>query len=647
MAARDHSPRPLISSLVTLALATIVTAGATIAAGCGARDDGIFGPGTGGEGGQGASTSDGGGGSGGGPPLPPAKADKVDLLLVIDNSRSMADKQEILSLTIPELLQRFINPLCVDAQGLAVSEQPSNADADCPTGSERLFPPVTDLHVGVVSTSLGGHGADACTGENDPTENDRGQLLTRGPGGPVPTWSDKDFLAWDPLGDKTPPGTSNVAQFESNLKALIIGTGQLGCGFEASLESWYRFLVDPQPYETITVENSSAVLDGVDQVILEQRRNFLRPDSLLSIVMLSDENDCSIRDGGQFYFAAQIFQPGTTSLYHLPKPRAACEDDPYDPCCRSCGQNPGDGCSTAQDECSGALDNLADNVNLRCWDQKRRFGIDFTWPVDRYVSGLTDPQVTDRFGNVVPNPIFSDLDPTDELTKVRDERLVYLTALVGVPWQDLARQDGSGNPDLVSGLDGEGRPIGAFQNGKELADNGTWNIVLGNPMTYVTSPGTLPSDPLMRESVEPRSGTHPILGSPVAPPGASYDANPINGHEYSIPLRDDLQYSCVFPLFVPRDCSNPYLTACDCADPGNDDPLCQDETTDQFGTTQYRAKAYPGLRHLEVLRDLGARGVAGSICPAQLEDPNSPDFGYVPTVRTLVREVAPALDESE
>lgn len=646
MAACDRSRRRpvVIPSLLTLSLAAAVA----MTAGCGARDNGIFGPGTGGEGGEGASVADGGGGAGGSEPLPPAKTDKVDLLLVIDNSRSMADKQEILSLSVPELIDRFTNPLCVGVDGVAVAGQPTSGAEDCPAGSERLFPPVSDIHIGVVSTSLGGHGADACTGMNDPTENDRGRLLDRGPGGTVPTWDGKQFLAWDPLGQKSPPGTSNDSMLESNLKALILGTGQLGCGFEASLESWYRFLVDPEPYESIAIENNSAVLQGVDQVILEQRRNFLRPDSLLSIVMLSDENDCSIRDGGQFYFAAQIFQPNTTNIYHLPKPRAACEDDPYDPCCRSCGQNPGDGCSTAQDDCSsGALSNLEDNINLRCWEQKRRFGIDFLWPLDRYASGLTDEQVTDRFGNVVPNPIFSDLDPTDEITDVRDERLVYLTALVGVPWQDLARQNASGTPDLVSGLDSEGKPIGAFQNGAELADNGTWDVVLGEPTTYVSQPSTLPDDPLMREAVDPRSGTHPIIGTPVAPPGASYDANAINGHEYSIPLRDDLQYACVFPLFVPKDCNNPNEIACDCLDPNNDNPLCQNPNTDQYGTTQYRAKAYPGLRHLGVLKALGPRGVAGSICPAQLSNPSSPDFGYTPTVRTLVREVAPALQLDE
>ena len=37
---------------------------------------------------------------------------KVDLLLVVDNSRSMADKQAVLSQSVPSLLGYFTNPRC-------------------------------------------------------------------------------------------------------------------------------------------------------------------------------------------------------------------------------------------------------------------------------------------------------------------------------------------------------------------------------------------------------------------------------------------------------------------------------------------------------------------------------------------------------
>ncbi|HET9956298.1 MAG TPA: hypothetical protein VFQ61_17440, partial [Polyangiaceae bacterium] len=40
--------------------------------------------------------------------------DKIDLLFMIDNSASMADKQEILGDAVPVLLSRLITPVCVD-----------------------------------------------------------------------------------------------------------------------------------------------------------------------------------------------------------------------------------------------------------------------------------------------------------------------------------------------------------------------------------------------------------------------------------------------------------------------------------------------------------------------------------------------------
>src|SRR5262245_37887229 len=39
--------------------------------------------------------------------------DKIDLLLVIDNSRFMGDKQEVLKQAVPDLLLQLVNPLCI------------------------------------------------------------------------------------------------------------------------------------------------------------------------------------------------------------------------------------------------------------------------------------------------------------------------------------------------------------------------------------------------------------------------------------------------------------------------------------------------------------------------------------------------------
>src|SRR5262245_31473181 len=40
--------------------------------------------------------------------------DKVDLLFMIDNSLSMADKQDVLAQAVPVLVQRFVTPSCID-----------------------------------------------------------------------------------------------------------------------------------------------------------------------------------------------------------------------------------------------------------------------------------------------------------------------------------------------------------------------------------------------------------------------------------------------------------------------------------------------------------------------------------------------------
>src|SRR5262249_1259323 len=139
---------------------------------------------------------------------------------------------------------------------------------------------------------------------------------------------------------------------------------------------------------------------GVDNVLLAERKEFLRPDSLLAILMLSDENDCSIKEYGQFYFAAQQRDPGTPNKnFYLPKARSEWASNPNDPCCASCGQTTPMGCP-ADPGCSGTLDALTDDVNLRCWDQKRRFGIDFLYPTDRYVNGLSSMTVPDRQGDM-------------------------------------------------------------------------------------------------------------------------------------------------------------------------------------------------------------------------------------------------------
>ncbi len=598
-----------------------------------------------GQGGAGNTGNMGGAGGGGGTPATCVDTGRMDLVLAIDNSRSMADKQEILALAVPDLVQGLTNPPCIDPAGVKPTTQPATPADACPMGLQRAFTPMTDIHFGVISSSIGGHGSDACpnmdsaskecTPNPNYSNNDKGHLLDRGDQcslTTITTYASKKFLAWDPGQVLNPAGETQIDDgmgggITPHLRDMVLGAGQIGCGYESQLESIYRFLVDPNPYESISVTNGVATPMGTDQVLLDQRKAFLRPDSLVTVVMLTDENDCSTKEYGQFYYSNQL-RNGATPV-RLPRPRQICATNPNDPCCMSCTQ-PAGSCGadpTCVDPNTGGvafLTDTEDDINLRCWDQKRRFGIDFLYPIDRYAQAFTQAMIPDRAGNVVANPLFSDLDPTDGITEIRGRERVFVTGLVGVPWQDIARD----KADVSKG----------FKNAAELANNfvgttnSTWDVIIGDPANYVK-----PLDPLMIPTFQKRTGTNPITGDALVDASMPL-GNPINGHEYTIP-NDDLQYACIFPLLPgsSRDCTDSTLTACDCTVSTNDNPLCQVDPNNQSRPTlQVRAKGYPGIRPLQLFKALGDQSVVGSICPAQVNAPLAANFGYRPFVKSMI-----------
>jgi hypothetical protein len=561
--------------------------------------------------------------------------DRVDVLLGIDNARGMADAQAILEEALGDLTEALVNPPCLDTGGNPVVGQPEGPFDACPGGSTRQFAPFLDIHVGVVTTSLGGHGSDACPGIDvgscpggviNASENDQGHLVTRVDpcsGAVVPTYQSQGFLAWDPRHEDDPPGTSVLTDFTFHLGQLVTGVGELGCRYGSQLESWYRLLIDPDPYEHIDASGGQIVKTGTDVMLLVQRQDFLRQDSLLAILMLSDEDDCSVQESGQSFLATQISDPNNPGQpFHLPRARAECEKSTSDPCCLPCS-GPQMGCPVDPGCANPTLDLASDSYGLRCWDQKRRFGVDFLYPISRYVDGLTQPMVPDRAGEMVPNPIFTKLDPR---IPVRDSSMVLLGGIVGVPWQDVARDPA----DLTKG----------FKDAEELAaaSSGvvTWDVILGDPVK-----GVLPLDPHMIASTSPRTGTDPVTGTSLAPPGSPSGADPISGHEFSQATPDELEYACIYTLVTPRDCTDPSHPSCDCTDPQNDKPLCEpDKTKNNQPTLQVRAKATPALRQLQVLRGLGAQAAVASICPAPQANPSQLDFGYRPAIRALVERVS-------
>ncbi|MFT3771147.1 MAG: hypothetical protein QM820_37505 [Minicystis sp.] len=540
----------------------------------------------------------------GAPPI--EKADKVDILFVVDNSPNTDSFHDLLASSIPYLVDRLTHPACVNGLGNVVATTPDSA-IPCPVGV-REFTPRADVHLAVISTSLGGHGADICSPTHpswDPAQDDAAHLLTRDPGGGVvATYQDKGFLAWDPAQKLSPPGDGDPAAVSVKLMNMIQGTGAAGCGFESQLESVYRFLVDPEPYASIPIVDGNATPTGVDATVLQQRADFLRPDSAVLVVLVTDENDCSTRDGSQYYFSNQGTEPQNPSkIFHLPRARSACAKNPDDPCCASCGQATPDGClpASADAACNAPpFDAVEDPVNLRCFDQKRRFGIDFLQPIERYTRGLTEATIPTRDGSLVDNPLF---------TGNRSPKLVMMTGIVGVPWQDVAKE-----PKALS-------------TGYKTASEIDWSLVIGDP-----EKGTPPADPLMIESIDPRTGSNPPTGAPLTPPGSGPMSNPINGHERAIPAHDDLQYACIYPRLAPKACS---MAACECSLPAGN-PLCQNPDG-SYSTTQSFGKALPGTRELRLLRSLGEQATVASVCAAASADSAQPTFGYKPAIDAALR----------
>src|SRR6187399_1452143 len=98
--------------------------------------------------------------------------DKIDLLFMIDNSISMADKQAILGDAVGSLANRLVTPICVN--GTTPVGQ-TDANGNCTNGTPE-FTPIKDIHIGVVSSSLGAHGGQTCS---DAAGDDKGQLVSK------------------------------------------------------------------------------------------------------------------------------------------------------------------------------------------------------------------------------------------------------------------------------------------------------------------------------------------------------------------------------------------------------------------------------------------------------------------------------------
>ncbi len=539
---------------------------------------------------------------------------QVDLLFVVDNSYGMEPFETTFAEAAPLLVHRLVNPDCVSGDQRITLADPT---ASCPDGLEREVPPVQDLHVGVITTSLGGSGSDSCSPRWpswNPAQDDRAHLigsLERYEGDPG--YRGLGLISWDPAGQQTPAGSASLERVLDATRSQVLAAGGAGCGYEASLEAFYRFLVDPHPSNGVErgpcfdgdSSNACAVAVGVDQELLEQRRVFLRDSSLVLVVMLSNENDCSVPSFNQYWLGLQAIDPEGKQVT-LPPPTKVCESNPNDPCCHSCGQSPPAGCPSPAPGCDASeLEPDLDLPNPRCFDQKRRFGIDFPFPVDRYRTALTNTTIQDEYGESLPNPLYA--SATDNKRRTQD---VVFAGLVGVPWQDIALPSSIGTKGTLE-----------FADATEM--NQRWADLL-------PTNGDPAGDALMRESIGIRTGQ----GVRTKADGFAYP----NGYDFDTEGQS-LQYACLSPLPEPLPC---LTSSCECYGV-SDDPMCVDPGTGEATDQRHSVGAMPGVRQLELLRALGENGVTASICAKQTVDPEVQSYGYRAAVNAIVARAARSL----
>jgi len=212
-------------------------------------------------------------------PLPPST--QLDLLFLIDNSNSMTEEQESLSEQLPRLIQVLASG---DADGDGVQD----------------FPTVESLHVGVVTTDMGTGGFPVPTC-NEPNRGDDGELRSIGNSGlPVcPRSFPAPFLSYRPAGPLSP------AEFAANVSCIsVVGTG--GCGFEQPLEAVLKALTFSTTGPTGAFDGD--FLWGTTGHADGANGGFSRPTADLAIVMLTDEEDCSVLDPELFNVRSPVYR---------------------------------------------------------------------------------------------------------------------------------------------------------------------------------------------------------------------------------------------------------------------------------------------------------------------------------------------------
>ncbi len=180
----------------------------------------------------------------------------IDILFVVDNSNSMAEEQINLTANFSDLLEILTNPPDEDRNGMPD------------------FPAAEDVRVGIVSTDMG---VGSYTVPSCDMAGDRGVLVTE-------VRNDDPMCAGISLPATEPWLSYTVGDDTAELGrrfSCLARLGTDGCGLEQQLESMYGALI-------------TQAAPGMPNA------GFVRDDSLLAVVFVTDEDDCSASDTAIF-----------------------------------------------------------------------------------------------------------------------------------------------------------------------------------------------------------------------------------------------------------------------------------------------------------------------------------------------------------
>ncbi|MDP3278042.1 MAG: hypothetical protein Q8Q09_22845, partial [Deltaproteobacteria bacterium] len=237
---------------------------------------------------------------------------KVDLLVMVDNSSSMRERQRNILRQLGPMIEQLTNPPCI-SRSTPGGGTPRPCDLHNPDET-RQYPPIDDLHLAVVSSDLGTPGSTVPSCDRGDTGDDglfnpirngaalrehlpwapRSPGAERAPADLRPTTCDNNpfqfpsFIAF--CSDDAHRSCDRSGAFASTRDPNAFtdwfrcnaGLFVNGCELESQLESVWRALVHHDARETSGNASPNA--------------GFLRDDALLAIVMLSDEEDGSVRN---------------------------------------------------------------------------------------------------------------------------------------------------------------------------------------------------------------------------------------------------------------------------------------------------------------------------------------------------------------